>query len=443
MLGYHHEWSPGVHTLLLASRLDDEFSVFNPAQATYFLIKPPGGDTVYAEQIQVEEHYRSTQEIYATELQQIWEQPRHHTVIGGRYQLGEFHTRNLQTNPVVLGEIIGYFDPSVPLADQDVRSDFHRWSVYAYHNWQILPALQIAGGLAYDWIKFPDNFRQAPVSDKEQRTDRISPKGGFVWTPAENSVVRFAYTRSLAGASIDQTYLLEPSQVAGFNQSFRSIIPESVGGAEAGARFETFGLALEQKFGSGTYVGVSGQILDSQVRPTLGTFEFTGASVFAQPSGTPDAFDYTERSVLVSVNQLLGKEWSFGASYRLTQADLRDDFTDVPDSAFTLGFLPRQNLTAILHQVTLETFYNHRSGFFADFQAVWYGQSNHGYSPALPGDDFWQLNLLAGYRFPGRHVALRAGVLNLTDRDYRLNPLTLYNELPRARTFAARLQFNF
>src|SRR6266700_2399395 len=199
----------------------------------------------------VEEHYRSTQEIYATELQQIWEQPRHHTVIGGRYQLGEFHTRNLQTNPVVLGEIIGYFDPSVPLADQDVRSDFHRWSVYAYHNWQILPALQIAGCLAYDWIKFPDNFRQAPVSDNEQRTDRISPKGGFVWTPAENSVVRFAYTRSLAGASIDQTYLLEPSQVAGFNQSFRSIIPESVGGAEAGARFEIFGLALEQKFGSG------------------------------------------------------------------------------------------------------------------------------------------------------------------------------------------------
>ena len=38
---------------------------------------------------------------------------------------------------------------------------------------------------------------------------------------------------------------------------------------------------------------------------------------------------------------------------------------------------------------------------------------------------------------------MRIGVLNLTDQDYRLNPLTLYNELPRGRTFAAGLQFRF
>jgi len=35
------------------------------------------------------------------------------------------------------------------------------------------------------------------------------------------------------------------------------------------------------------------------------------------------------------------------------------------------------------------------------------------------------------------------GGLNLTDKDYRLNPLTLYDELPRDRTFVARLQFSF
>jgi len=35
------------------------------------------------------------------------------------------------------------------------------------------------------------------------------------------------------------------------------------------------------------------------------------------------------------------------------------------------------------------------------------------------------------------------GVLNLTDQDYRLNPLNLYPDLPRSRTFAASLQFNF
>jgi hypothetical protein len=35
------------------------------------------------------------------------------------------------------------------------------------------------------------------------------------------------------------------------------------------------------------------------------------------------------------------------------------------------------------------------------------------------------------------------GVLNLTDQDYHLNPLNLYNELPRSRTLELRLQFNF
>ena len=35
------------------------------------------------------------------------------------------------------------------------------------------------------------------------------------------------------------------------------------------------------------------------------------------------------------------------------------------------------------------------------------------------------------------------GVLNLFDTDYRLNPLTLYSELPRERTFVGRLKLNF
>jgi len=40
-----------------------------------------------------------------------------------------------------------------------------------------------------------------------------------------------ASTRSFSGASLDQSYQLEPSQVAGFVQSYRSIIPESIAGA--------------------------------------------------------------------------------------------------------------------------------------------------------------------------------------------------------------------
>jgi hypothetical protein len=34
-------------------------------------------------------------------------------------------------------------------------------------------------------------------------------------------------------------------------------------------------------------------------------------------------------------------------------------------------------------------------------------------------------------------------VLNLTDQDYRLEPLNLYTELPRQRTFTVNFQFTF
>src|SRR5439155_9077972 len=267
---------------------------------------------------------------------------------------------------------------------------------------------------------------------------------GLIWTPAKNTTVRAAYTRSLAGASVDQSFQLEPSQVAGFLQSFRSIIPESVAGANAGARFETYGVSVEQKLGSRTYLGIAVEALNSKVRRTLGTFEITDVGLFFEPSGFREHIDYRENLLLFTFNQLIHEGLSLGARYRLSHAELDDDFTDVPDSAITTqGFRSRFRLEAMLHQLSLSANYNHAGGFFSQFQALWNSQSNQGYDPDRPGDDFWQLNVSAGYRFLRRHADVTIGVLNLTDRDYRLDPLTFYNELPRERTFVARLQFNF
>jgi outer membrane receptor protein involved in Fe transport len=94
----------------------------------------------------------------------------------------------------------------------------------------------------------------------------------------------------------------------------------------------------------------------------------------------------------------------------------------------------------LLHNVNLFAIYNHPSGFFGEGQALWAAQDN--YSSA-PGDDFWQLNLFAGYRFPRRQAQITFGLLNVASQDYRLNPLNIYTELPRHRTFVASLKFNF
>jgi hypothetical protein len=59
------------------------------------------------------------------------------------------------------------------------------------------------------------------------------------------------------------------------------------------------------------------------------------------------------------------------------------------------------------------------------------------------GDDFWQVNVQAGWRGWRRRLEIRVGLLNVTDQDYRLNPIHLTAELPRERTVmvACRLQF--
>jgi tetratricopeptide (TPR) repeat protein len=438
-IGYHREWGPGVHTLLLGSRLSDRLSVYNPAQLTLFVERVPEG-LDYAELMSVAQGYHSTLEIYSAELQQIWQTPKHATIVGARFQTGDIHTQNQQTNPSV--NVAAFFPLDGVAADQDFTPDFARLSFYGYHQWQIADPLLLVAGLSYDRITFPENFRAAPIDGREETEDQISPKAGVIWTPTKSTTFRAVYTRSLAGAGIDQSIQLEPTQVAGFNQSFRSIIPESVGGAEAGARFETYGVSLDQRFQTGTYLGLTGEIFNSKVNRTFGVFE-ADFSAFPTPGSTRENIDYRERALLFTFNQLISDQFSVGLRYRLSDADLEDDFPEVLPGVSVPPFRPKQHLNATLHQLTLATIYNHPSGFFAQLQALWNSQSNQGYAPDIPGDDFWQFNALAGYRFAGRKVELTLGVLNLTDQDYRLNPLTLYTELPRERTFLARFHFNF
>ena len=139
-------------------------------------------------------------------------------------------------------------------------------------------------GLRPDYLpgKFPDGARFR----HRQTEDQVSPKAGLIWTPLDGTTLRFAYACSLAGASLDQSYQLEPSQVAGFIQSYRSLIPESVAGPVPGAHFETYAFSLEQKFSTGTYLGVSGELLYSDVGQTVGAFDYSFLlTPFPAPSG--------------------------------------------------------------------------------------------------------------------------------------------------------------
>ena len=440
--GYHHEWAPGIHTLLLASRADDTFKYRNPNSAFLFLQKDSGGDTQFADALGgLTNRYRSQLEIYSVELQQILQREDHTTVFGARYQYGDFDTRSRQSiNDASSFRIVF---PDNPIAVDDVKPGFERVSVYGYHHWELHKTLLLVGGVSYDHLEYPVNHRFAPLRRGEDENEQISPKGGIIWTPLKGSTLRAGYTRSLGGVSFDQSFRLEPTQVAGFNQAFRSIIPESVAAANANADFETYGLSLEQKFPTATYVGLSLESLNSEVRRAVGVFQTIDFPP-AAPGSARERLDYEERTLVFTLNQLLSDEWALGTRYQLSHAELDDRYTSIsgPASSST-GFSRRMETEGLLHELSLFAIYNHPSGFFARAEAVWRAQDNDGYTPHRTGDDFWQLHAFAGYRFRGRHAEIQVGLLNITDQDYRLNPLNLYYEAPRERTFAARFQFNF
>ena len=451
-LGYHHEWSPGVHTLFNASRLDDT-TTFGHGRAPSF-VKNYFEDNfgvpylVAVLPFTAQEIFHSQTTIYSGELQQIWEQAEHTTILGTRWQSGDFNTSVTQWDPYPDRP---FFPPDpTPASAQAVSTPFQRTSFYGYHQWQILDQLELMGGLTYDQLRFSENFEIAPVSTRQKTEAQVSPKAGLIWTPAKNSVARFAYTRSLGGASMDQSEQIEPSQVAGFAQTFRSLIPESVVGGTSGGKFETFNLSLEQKFSTRTYLALSGEMLNSTVNRVVGAYFYDADSIdpalaYPIPSGLRENLNFHEKSLGFTCNQLLGNRWSVAASYRISQATLSDVYPEITPNLLGIRFSaqPRQDLEAILQQLGFSAVCNLPNGFFTRGQATWFTQNNFGYTPAEPGDSFIQLNVHIGYRSPHRRAEISLGLLNLTDQDYRVNPLNVANELPRSRTLALRLSLNF
>src|SRR5205823_5351165 len=118
---------------------------------------------------------------------------------------------------------------------------------------------------------------------------------------------------------------LEPVQIAGFNQAFRSVAPESAVGLVPGTRFTTYGVGLDHSFRANTYLSVAGEILKSDAERSVGTLN-TGGALVESPGQTRQTLQYTEKSLVISLNQLVSTEWSLGGRYQLTHADLTGRF---------------------------------------------------------------------------------------------------------------------
>jgi tetratricopeptide (TPR) repeat protein len=436
--GWHHAWSPGSHTLLLVGRLDDTLSYTNPEPSVLLIRRDSAGIVGFEPPDPFQPfrlNYANDLTLYSIELQQVWQTEKWSLIAGGRLQSGDINTRaQLMQQPLAVGFLV--FSNS-----QDIASHLDRGDIYGYGSWQVFDPLRLVAGVSYDHISYPENIDLPPLSGERTSRDLVSPKAGLLLTPWDRGLVRASYTKSLGGLFFDNSVRLEPTLVGGFNQAFRSLIPESVKGLVPGTEFETAGIGFDQWLPGGTWFGVEGEWLTSHASRIAGAITNSIPIGFIpdSPSGTEDVLDFRERDLSAYAAQLLGNCFSLSARYRLSDATLDERFPEIPPTA------PGASLHnhATLHQVSLAANFNHPCGLFAQWESDWYLQCNSGYQPPLADADFWQHNIFVGYRLPRRYAELRLGLLNILNQDYRLNPLNLYAELPRQRTFTVSLRLNF
>jgi Tfp pilus assembly protein PilF len=447
LVGYHRDWGTGNHTVLLYRNLQDHVSSIDGFYTAPVLIysalplglaAPPLGVST--------DVLRRTTELNSVELQHIYQSEWQSLIAGARFQDESMQSANSILPPLsalVAGAPAMAFAPNVD-------TEFERFSGYAYYQLKPVDSLRLTAGLTYDWERYPDNLGQPPLSSQESEKGRLSPKFGVDWTPGDGTRVRADFTRSMGGLINDSSTTIEPSQIAGFNQSFRSLIPQSAGfGTPPGLVFETYGLGIDHTFPTGTYVDLEAQLLSSTGNQNFGYYygDNTGGPLTTTVSQFSQSQYFQEKDVFASVSQVIGKDLAVGARYSLTAVDLTvDDYS----AALATTFPQHENST--LNELSLFGNFYVPCGFFSQLQGNWWIQHNadnqfsSASSPGAisePGADFWQWNFYAGYRFPRRHIEVALGLINMFNTGYNVDPVTYFLEQARTRTLMASLKFNF
>jgi outer membrane receptor protein involved in Fe transport len=324
------------------------------------------------------------------------------------------------------------------ITNQSVRVHSLRITPYIYQYWHPFDSIWLTGGAAFDYQSLPQNAQSAPLSSDQKVQQKLSPKAGLIWTPTARSTVRAAYSQSLGGADLDQSVRLEPTQVAGFVQAYRDLIPDSLAGSIGGAGYETFDFSLEHRFLTDTYVALAAEQLNSTASQVAGAYLHDDTS--SGPSlQLGEDFKFKEDSIEASLHQLFGHRFSASLRYKLSDAQLKTSFTGLGAAQGQQNFNDR----GLLQLVSLSGVFQHPGGFFASAETQWWNQELRDDLSSLHGDSFWQVNLMAGYRSPRRHFELSVGLLNVTDQNYALSPINVYPDLARERTFVTRLKINF
>ena len=452
LLGYHREWSPNSHTLILASRFDDATQFYQPAGPAVMLLADP--DYPAAGVTDLTRSFNRRYIANTIELQQLQKIGAHSLILGTRLQHNQEEIANqdsarpVQNNNLGPDGMFTILFPDFPFffPSEAVQVTNERFTLYGYDYWQLTEHWLLFGGLDADFLKLARNTIAPPLSHAHDPVNQVSPKAGLLWEPSSAVAVKLAYAQSLNGQDLDQSVRLEPANFAGLPISFRTAFPDSLVGGLSGEHIETWQADGRFRLGANTYAVIGLQRLESHVDREVGTYTFaTVLDPAPQPAHTGESLRFQEESLHGSLRRLFGDIVSAGVGYDVAHAKLEEALAIDPALFVPPTSGSRMN-EGLLHTLSLDVLANLPNGLFAGAKATWRRQTDltdPTLGGQLPAEDFWQCDIYAGYRSPRRHFELTLALLNLAGQDYRLHPINAYQDPPRERTLAVTARFNF
>ncbi|WP_394752026.1 tetratricopeptide repeat protein [Crenothrix sp.] len=336
---------------------------------------------------------------YQFEAQYLYHSERFNSVIGG----GSYQSNNNR----LFNAFIPQFNRFIStINDKDYENNQNFGYIYTHIN--LLKNIVATTGLSYD--NYLDDLENANFT-----ISQLSPKLGLQWQINKALTLRIAGFQTVK-APIVINQLIQPMQVAGFNQFFDD---------PNGTRATQYGVGVDMHPTNNFYMGAEAYKRDLNV-PSIDTTK--KSAVFSKQEQELYRLYF---NWLPHVNWQLNSEMRF-ESFRGQKQ--HNDYQSVES-----GYIP------------LNVRYFNTSGFFADVTGQFVHQSVLGGAQNLESfkSNFILLDAAVGYRFPKQYGMISLEAKNLLDknfkyrdRSYQMNEYRASDLIPERLLFA-RLTLNF
>lgn len=358
----------------------------------------------------------------------------HEVLAGLRVQEGDWRTLfELTDSP----DLVGSGQDSVRF---DVDQPFDRIEAYLYDYFDVSQVLTIIAGLNITKFEYPQNAFTLPPSEGEKVTEKFLPKIGLLWNPDPELLLRAAYSESLGGLALDDGYRLEPTQVAGFLQGYRTLLAEALDGSHPAAEFEHLGLGAMREFGENLYFDLEytsrKSISDRGVGRLFSESEILSGNWFTDTK-------FRERIVEATVSKIFGESTTVVAGLFHNRSSVRSRIPVIRADTDRKGELSAFS-ARLLHR--------YRNGYFAAIDLRYIDQEieersllNGELIDQVEGKDAvnWQSDVEFGWRSRTGSPRISIGVKNVFDDETTIDPLTWSRVIFPGRIYFADLAWRF